>query len=75
MKICENFQGNINKQGLLEQFDRVMCYKRRRIGRRIRPKDCMIFVFSRSIIIAEEGELVRDAPQLEYWCGFPVSIF
>ena len=52
-----------------------MCYKRRRIGRRIRPKDCMIFVFSRSIIIAEEGELVRDAPQLEYWCGFPVSIF
>ena len=69
------FQGNINKQGLLEQFERVMCYKRRRIGRRIRPKECMIFVFARSIIIAEEGEIVHDTPQLEYWVGFPVSIF
>merc|ERR1719219_825315 len=64
--------GNINKQGLLEQFERVMCYKRRRIGRRIRPKECMIFVFARSIIIAEEGEIVHDTPQLEYWVGFPM---
>ena len=61
----------INRFGLLEMKEVVRCYQRqdrKSLGGPWEEKDCVLFVFTKCIIIAE---MVNN--NLEYWKSFTVS--